>query len=73
MGDVFYGLRLTRHEYDEKVFSNLQKFVWNCEKIVVYGIVGDIEEKLSYIKKEHNNCILYFSDNLKTNFVYKLS
>jgi len=72
MGDIFYGFRLIEHEYRDIDLIKIKKEVWNYIDILVYSIIGKTDKAISQIKSEKKDCILYFTDDLKTNMVYRL-
>jgi len=72
MGDIFYGFRLIAHEYRDIDLIKIKKEVWDYIDILVYSIIGKTDKAISQIKSEKKDCILYFTDDLKTNMVYRL-
>ena len=72
MGDMFYGFRLIAHEYRDVDLIKIKKEVWDCVDILVYSVIGNIDKAIPLLKNEKKDCLIYFSDNLKTNLVYKL-
>jgi len=71
MGDIFYGFRLIEHEYRDIDLIKIKKEVWDYIDILVYSIIGKTDKAISQIKSEKKDCILYFTDDLKTNMVYR--
>ena len=72
MGSVFYGMRLSVNDYNDRVFDKLKARIYNIYDIKVYAIIGDISVWMKCIKDKGENLIIQFCNENKTNLVYML-